>query len=239
MLLPAGWQGWPRHWVAAALAHEAAHVARGDLRWQLLVRALRPLFWFHPGVWLASRRLSDEAEAACDERAVDGGLDRLAYAEALVQIAASVRSARLPAPALAAAHGGPSLLRRVRLLLGPEAALRRSPRLAWVAGLVFAAPLLATGELGRAGALRRQRRGCPWNARVESAAGCCVARHRRRRLRQRHAPGDAALARCAGRRRGPGGAGRGRPRRRLPQPWVATAGCSRRCRGWRQGRSPR
>ena len=147
VLLPREWQSWPRPWLAAALAHEAAHVERGDLRWQLLVRWLRPLFWFHPGVWLASRQLLAEAEAACDERAVAHGHDRLDYAEALVRIASAVRAEELPAPALAAVGGRSALLHRVRLLLARDPATRRRPRLAWLLPLVLMPLLLASGDL--------------------------------------------------------------------------------------------
>ena len=147
VLLPREWERWPRPWLAAALAHEAAHVERGDLRWQLLVRWLRPLFWFHPGVWLASRQLLAEAEAACDERAVARGHDRVEYAEALVRIASTVRDGELPAPALAAAGARGDLLRRVRLLLARDPATRRRPRLAWLLPLVLLPLPLASGDL--------------------------------------------------------------------------------------------
>jgi beta-lactamase regulating signal transducer with metallopeptidase domain len=147
VLLPREWESWPRLWLAAALAHEAAHVERGDLLWQLLVRWLRPLFWFHPGVWLASRRLLAEAEAACDERAVTRGHDRLGYAEALVRIASAVRAAEPPAPALAAAGGRGALLRRVRLLLARDPATRRRPRVALLLPLVLLPLPLASGDL--------------------------------------------------------------------------------------------
>lgn len=147
VFLPHGWHAWPRAWREAALAHEAAHVERGDLSWQLLARCLRAIFWFHPAVWLAGRELGAEAERACDERVVESGFDRVAYAEVLVEIATVLRTAPLPAPALAVVGGGRPLLRRVRGLLAGPARPRRKPRRAWLTPLGLLALLLASGDL--------------------------------------------------------------------------------------------
>ncbi len=49
------------------IAHEMVHVRRGDL-WFALIQALAcSIGWFHPMVWLASRRLTIESERCCDE----------------------------------------------------------------------------------------------------------------------------------------------------------------------------
>ncbi len=52
------------------LTHELMHVRRGDLwlGWMQMVAVC--LFWFHPLVWLASRRLSVAIEQCCDEDSV-------------------------------------------------------------------------------------------------------------------------------------------------------------------------
>ena len=48
------------------LLHELAHVRRRDPWLRLLVHALLCVFWFHPLVWLARRRVAGLLEACCD-----------------------------------------------------------------------------------------------------------------------------------------------------------------------------
>ncbi|MGQ0553606.1 MAG: M56 family metallopeptidase [Planctomycetota bacterium] len=48
------------------LLHELAHVRRGDLLVAELLGLLRTLFWFHPAVWLAERRVAALRELCCD-----------------------------------------------------------------------------------------------------------------------------------------------------------------------------
>jgi TonB family protein len=66
------------------LAHERAHVARGDLHANLLAAALRCLFWFNPLFHLAMRRFRHDQELACDATVVAGRPhQRRAYGDAL------------------------------------------------------------------------------------------------------------------------------------------------------------
>lgn len=53
--------------LALMLAHERAHIARGDLLVNAGVAALRCLFWFNPLLHLASRAFRDDQELACDQ----------------------------------------------------------------------------------------------------------------------------------------------------------------------------
>jgi len=48
------------------LLHELAHVKRGDLLANAAQTVVHILFWFHPGVWLAGRRLRHLRELCCD-----------------------------------------------------------------------------------------------------------------------------------------------------------------------------
>lgn len=202
VLMPRGWRSWPTRWIEAALCHEVAHLERGDLRWRAFVRWLRLPFWFHPGVWWAARRLDEEAEAACDERVVERGLDRIAYAEALVQIAAAVRSARPPLPSSAAALDGPVLTRRVRSLLAREPSTRRRPRRAWLIPLAVLALLLGSGDVAiRAGTPRLRGElplvrvtGGDWMLHcVPGDVACAAATHQAYRLLRRSSAGGVAI----------------------------------------------
>ncbi len=49
------------------LFHELAHVKRRDPLWSLLCISVQVLYWFHPLVWMARRRLAILRELACDQ----------------------------------------------------------------------------------------------------------------------------------------------------------------------------
>jgi beta-lactamase regulating signal transducer with metallopeptidase domain/outer membrane translocation and assembly module TamA len=69
------------------LAHELIHVRRGDLGVGILQVLAQAVWWFHPLVWFAGRRLSREAERCCDEEVI-GSLkcDPARYARSLLDV---------------------------------------------------------------------------------------------------------------------------------------------------------
>ena len=107
------------------LAHELAHVLRNDWLSQLSAELLRALYWFNPLVWLASRRLREESERACDDAVLEMGVDAPATPRICWKSRKDFRRYRRawsPAPAIAS----PSHLeRRVRAML--NARLNRRP----------------------------------------------------------------------------------------------------------------
>jgi beta-lactamase regulating signal transducer with metallopeptidase domain len=138
------------------LLHELAHVRRGDLWTGHAQALLQCLWWWHPLVWLAGRRLDRAREEAADE-AVLAALDREPprYAETLVAVARLVTARPgLTLGFLGILERRSALRWRVeRLLDGPTP--RR--RLSWGAALllaVFAATALpmAPGPAEVAGA---------------------------------------------------------------------------------------
>ena len=74
------------------LAHELAHLVRGDLWTNWLLLAARVLHWFNPVAWWTTREMQAEREAACDELALAtlGQVDRSAYATTIVDLAANL-----------------------------------------------------------------------------------------------------------------------------------------------------
>jgi hypothetical protein len=96
--------------VAAAVAHETAHVRRRDYLVQLLTEIASLPLAFHPAIVLLKRRIGELREMACDESAAT---DRPAYARALVEIA-SLATRHTPAGALAMATS--SIERRIASL---------------------------------------------------------------------------------------------------------------------------
>ncbi len=75
------------------LAHERAHLRRGDHIWKLLGFALLSVYWFSPPIWVAYILFCRDMELACDEMAVScmDTNGRKAYSMALLDNSASHR----------------------------------------------------------------------------------------------------------------------------------------------------
>ena len=74
------------------LAHERAHIRRGDPWWKALGFVLLAVCWFHPLMWVAYFFLCRDIEAACDETVIRGFSreERQGYAEALLRLSVAV-----------------------------------------------------------------------------------------------------------------------------------------------------
>ena len=94
ILLPVNWQLWDAWKLRAVLAHELAHIRRGD--WLVTVAASvnRCLFWFHPLAWWLERHLSALAEQASDAAALGCVSDAPRYASTVLDFAAILQSGR-------------------------------------------------------------------------------------------------------------------------------------------------
>ncbi|HET9191414.1 MAG TPA: M56 family metallopeptidase [Vicinamibacterales bacterium] len=86
ILLPAAAARWSEDDIARALIHELEHVRRADWPVCIATRIISAVYWFHPLVWIAWRRLGLEAERAADD-AVLCESERTAYAQQLVTLA--------------------------------------------------------------------------------------------------------------------------------------------------------
>jgi hypothetical protein len=71
-----------------------AHVRRGDWLLLALSQCACALYWFHPLVWLASRRMRDEGEGACDDLVLSCGVAAPDYAAHLLEIVRGLSGAR-------------------------------------------------------------------------------------------------------------------------------------------------
>lgn len=125
ILLPRDADAWSDERIRLVMAHELAHVARGDWFVHVVAELCRAVYWFNPLFWIACARLRREGEQAADDIVLNLGADRTAYADHLVNLARafSVRARTwLPAPAVVR----PSTLeRRVSAMLNP--AVNRRP----------------------------------------------------------------------------------------------------------------
>jgi beta-lactamase regulating signal transducer with metallopeptidase domain len=100
VVLPANADEWADDRRRAVLAHELAHVKRFDTLTQALAQVACALFWWHPAVWYAARRLRVERERACDDLVLRTGTRASDYASHLLEIARAHRSPWLASPAL-------------------------------------------------------------------------------------------------------------------------------------------
>src|SRR6185503_15445678 len=74
-----------------------AHVARRDNLVGLVEAFAGALFWFHPLVWFARRRLASAREEACDERVTDAAMPAETYVGALAKLCRSLVAPRVAA----------------------------------------------------------------------------------------------------------------------------------------------
>lgn len=128
----------------AVLAHELAHIRRGDFLVNLLQSLVEVLLFYHPAVWWLSGRIRAERELCCDDVAAALCGDPLILARALIDLEA-LREPQSPSPTrLALAANGGSLMHRVRHLLHPALPITSGAR-------ATALALLAASLLGAAG----------------------------------------------------------------------------------------
>ena len=93
VILPAGWQSWDTATKRAVLAHEFAHIRRGDHWISFLIRLARCLYWFHPLAWWVSRQIAELAELSCDAVVLAKTDDPAGYARILLRFAETVNAA--------------------------------------------------------------------------------------------------------------------------------------------------
>ena len=126
LLLPADWRDWTEAQRRAVVAHELAHIGRGDFAAWLLARLSVALYFWHPLVRALAGRLQLQQELAADAVAAELSGGRRAYLRALAALAlrADGRTHGWPAPAFLSPHN--ILLRRVHMLRLKDEGVRRS-----------------------------------------------------------------------------------------------------------------
>lgn len=71
ILSPPDWSTWSKEKLGSVVAHERAHIARGDFGVTLLGEMNRCLYWFHPLAWYLRRKVASLAEQACDDAVIE------------------------------------------------------------------------------------------------------------------------------------------------------------------------
>ncbi|HTX37225.1 MAG TPA: M56 family metallopeptidase [Bryobacteraceae bacterium] len=144
ILLPVGWQAWESIKLQAVLVHERNHIRRGDWAIALLAAVNRSLYWFNPLAWWLERRLAALAEEACDDAALLALGQRESYAQALLDMAAAVKTGqgRLVWDAMAMAKGKEVRMRIERILDDNRQIPRGLTRSRWLALVAASLPLI-------------------------------------------------------------------------------------------------
>jgi len=153
---PAAWR--QAQW-EAVLLHEAAHIARGDHWAALAQRVAVLLFWWCPLVYPLSRRLNELRENICDDYALQGPCDQIAYVELLVESAerlVRLKSVPVTLALLDSAHGG--LEARITRLLAKE---KRTMTKLTLTGKLLGAGFLAAASLMTLAATAFSQGGAP------------------------------------------------------------------------------
>lgn len=142
ILIPAAFASWSHALRRTVLLHEVAHAARRDSLTLFAASLASAIYWFHPLVWLAVRRLRFESERACDDATVRGGVAGETFAADLVTIAAARRDAVRGLSISSAAAAG-MLEARIVALVTPRdrTAAGRGATLACI-GLAIAATMI-------------------------------------------------------------------------------------------------
>jgi len=120
IMLPAGMMDDRSAGLHGALAHEHAHLERGDLIANCVETVMLCLFWWNPFLYLIRNAIAENREMACDDRAVLQTDNARAYASTLVSFAeramVSGTASRGTVAALGVAGGRSRLARRIARL---------------------------------------------------------------------------------------------------------------------------
>ncbi|WP_435009356.1 DUF1559 domain-containing protein [Tundrisphaera lichenicola] len=153
ILLPPGWVGWDDRERRAVLAHELAHVLRGDYPLGIAAQLSLSIHFYHPLVHALAGRLRLQQELAADAWGARLSGGRLPYLTTLANLALrqDPKPASWPARPFLPARG--TFLRRIEMLRDPKAiqqpTLPRRGQVLTVTSLV-AAGLMVAGLRGPA-----------------------------------------------------------------------------------------
>lgn len=122
------------------IAHELAHVSRWDAAMNHVQNVVQALFFFHPLVWIANKRLRLEREQCCDEAVLsDSANAPRAYAEAIVDMLTYASNSTKSIPALAVTGAIKDIKTRLVTILTPNRSFLRRPSRASVITLILLA----------------------------------------------------------------------------------------------------
>lgn len=128
------------------LGHELSHVMRFDAAVNLLQTIAQTVFWFHPLVWWANRRIRAEREKCCDEMTIAHFAAKAKdYSKAIVDTLTNEYKSNRPLPSLAIAGPIQSIEERIRTIMRPQKRFYRKPSIiALIVVLLLALSIVPT-----------------------------------------------------------------------------------------------
>ena len=136
----------------AMLTHEIAHIERNDPRILWIASILRSILFFHPLIWIATRRIATLAEHAADERVLEEAASPAEYARVLTRMAERLPTGAAPIEFSSGAMLSQSaLVSRVKAVLDwrePARGLSRAGVVVTVAAVLLAAGLAFALPIG-------------------------------------------------------------------------------------------
>ncbi|MES3007973.1 MAG: M56 family metallopeptidase [Pseudomonadota bacterium] len=94
VILPTTYSQWSDSVLEDVLVHELSHIKRLDWVSMPLCQVVLCVYWFNPLVWLAVRKVDEEAENSCDAAVIYCGKSNTEYAENLLLVARECRDQR-------------------------------------------------------------------------------------------------------------------------------------------------
>ncbi|HUS73839.1 MAG TPA: M56 family metallopeptidase [Sedimentisphaerales bacterium] len=142
------------------LGHELSHVQRFDAAVNILQVIAQAIFWFHPFVWWANKKIRAEREKCCDEMAI-AHLDTKArdYSNAIVSTLINEYESTQPVPSLAVAGPVKNIEERIKTIMRPGKEFYKRPSLRAVIVLLLVA--LLTVPIGCALTSRAKKETAP------------------------------------------------------------------------------
>ena len=120
------------------LGHEISHILRFDAAVNLLQITAHAIFWFHPFVWWANKKIRAEREKCCDEMAIARlGAKVKDYSDAIVEILIAEHESTRPVPSLAVAGPVKNIEERIKTMMRPGKKFYKRPSLPIVAIIVL------------------------------------------------------------------------------------------------------
>lgn len=128
------------------LGHELAHIKRWDCLVNLLQRILAAIFFFHPLIICASRRLTSLREHICDDYVIEMTKNRISYAKCLTRLFEYTKVSPQTIFVKMANHF-PQIRRRVTMILSDtrKLATRMSPKAKFTVLLIGCLCVLLSG----------------------------------------------------------------------------------------------
>ncbi len=112
------------------LGHELSHILRFDAVVNILQIIVQNIFWFHPFVWWANKKIRAEREKCCDEMAIARlGAKAKDYSSGIVNILITEYQSTRPVPSLAVAGPVKNIEERIKTMLRPGKKFYRRPSL--------------------------------------------------------------------------------------------------------------